>query len=192
MPILEQLRIRANGACELCGSGHHLSVYKVPPIEEEVLDRSILVCESCKMQLEQPETIDPKHWYCLKESMWSEVDAVKVVCYRMLHTLKSEPWSAELLEMLYLDEETLSWAGEGLQGADLNEPGDHVDSNGNKLENGDTVVLIKDLQVKGANFVAKRGAVVKSILLDPENKEYIEGKVNGQQVVILTKFVKRA
>jgi len=192
MPLFEELSERGDGLCELCGSAKQLDVYAVPPAEEAVLDRSVLVCATCKMQIEQPELADPKHWYCLKESMWSEVDAVKVVCYRMLHTLKSEPWSAELLEMLYLDEETLSWAGEGLQGADLNEPGDHVDSNGNKLENGDTVVLIKDLQVKGANFVAKRGAVVKSILLDPENKEYIEGKVNGQQVVILTKFVKRA
>jgi protein PhnA len=192
MPILEQLRIRANGACELCGSGHHLSVYKVPPNEEEVLDRSILVCESCKMQLEQPETIDSKHWYCLKESMWSEVDAVKVVSYRMMHSLKSEPWSAELLDMLYLDEETLAWAKKTIKDQKAILSDGHKDSNGNTLENGDTVVLIKDLQVKGANFVAKRGTVVKSILLDRENKEYIEGKVNGQQVVILTKFVKRA
>ncbi|MDZ7614773.1 MAG: PhnA domain-containing protein [Flavobacteriaceae bacterium] len=191
MPIPEQLRKRANGACELCGSEHHLSVYKVPPAEEEVLDRSVLVCESCKMQLEQPETIDPKHWFCLKESMWSEVDAVKVVSYRMLNTLKAEPWSAELLEMIYLDEATLSWANETLEGKNSNNISVHIDSNGNKLENGDTVVLIKDLPVKGANFVAKRGSVVKNIKLDADNSAYIEGKVNGQQIVILTEFVKR-
>lgn len=192
MSVFEQLSLRSHGVCELCGSDRHLNVYAIPPYEEEVLDRSVLVCDTCKLQLEQPELIDPKHWFCLKESIWSEADAVKVVSYRMLHTLKSEPWTAELLEMLYLDEEALSWAKDSLQDQDSSQPGVHTDSNGNKLESGDTVVLIKDLQVKGANFVAKRGSVVKSIVLDPDNSAYIEGKVNGQQIVILTKFVKRS
>jgi protein PhnA len=192
MSLFEALSERGHGLCELCGSDKQLHVYVVPPSEEEVLDRSVLVCGACKLQLEQPELADPKHWYCLKESMWSEVEAVKVVSYRMLHTLKSEPWSAELLEMLYLDDATLAWAKETIQEMETNLSGSHKDCNGNTLENGDTVVLIKDLQVKGANFVAKRGTVVKSIVLDTDNKEYIEGKVNGQQIVILTKFVKRA
>lgn len=192
MPLFEELSERGDGLCELCGSAKQLGVYAVPPAEESVLDCSVLVCATCKMQIEQPELADPKHWYCLKESMWSEVDAVKVVSYRMMHALKSEPWSAELLDMLYLDEETLAWAKKTIKDQKANLSDSHKDSNGNTLENGDTVVLIKDLQVKGANFVAKRGTVVKSIVLDHENNDYIEGKVNGQQIVILTKFVKRA
>ncbi len=192
MSLFDKLSERSHGLCELCGSDQELQVYAVPPSEEQVLDGSVLVCATCKIQLEQPELADPNHWYCLKESMWSEVDAVKVVSYRMMHALKSEPWSAELLDMLYLDEETLAWAKKTIKDQKAILSDCHKDSNGNTLENGDTVVLIKDLQVKGANFVAKRGTVVKSILLDPENKEYIEGKVNGQQIVILTKFVKRA
>ena len=67
----------------------------------------------------------------------------------------------------------------------------HVDSNGVVLEVGDTVTLIKDLDVKGANFTAKRGTAVRGISLVADNPEHIEGRVNGQQIVILTKFVKK-
>jgi protein PhnA len=59
------------------------------------------------------------------------------------------------------------------------------------LENGDNVVLIKDLKVKGSSMVAKQGTAVRRISLDRENAEYIEGKVDGQQIVILTKYVKK-
>ncbi len=46
--------------------------------------------------------------------------------------------------------------------------------------------------VKGANFTAKRGTVVRGISLVADNQEHIEGRVNGQQIVILTKFVKKS
>jgi protein PhnA len=52
--------------------------------------------------------------------------------------------------------------------------------------------LIKDLNVKGANFTAKLGTAVKGISQVANNSEHIEGKVNGQQIVILTKFYKKA
>jgi protein PhnA len=60
------------------------------------------------------------------------------------------------------------------------------------LEAGDTVTLVKDLNVKGTNFTAKRGTAVRGISLVADNPEHIEGRVSGQQVVILTKFVKKA
>ena len=78
------------------------------------------------------------------------------------------------------------------EGASDDETVRHVDSNGAVLEAGDTVTLIKDLNVKGANFTAKRGTAVRGISLVADNPEHIEGKVNGQQIVILTKFVKKA
>jgi len=68
----------------------------------------------------------------------------------------------------------------------------HKDANGATLEAGDSVVLIKDLNVKGANFVAKRGTAVRRITLVADNADHIEGKVEGQRIVILTKFVKKA
>jgi protein PhnA len=67
----------------------------------------------------------------------------------------------------------------------------HRDSNGVVLSTGDAVVLIKDLDVKGSSLTAKRGAAVRNIRLDPDNEEYIEGKVDGQTVVIITKYVKK-
>ncbi|MBW8327576.1 MAG: alkylphosphonate utilization protein [Prolixibacteraceae bacterium] len=94
--------------------------------------------------------------------------------------------------MLYLDEETLAWAqatGEGISPDDVVR---HIDSNGVVLQSGDTVVLIKDLDVKGGGFTAKRGTAVRGISLVADNPDQIEGKVNGQQLVLLTKFVKKS
>ena len=52
--------------------------------------------------------------------------------------------------------------------------------------------LIQKLNVKGANFTAKRGTTVRGISLVADNAEQLEGKVNGQQIVILTKFVNKS
>ena len=93
--------------------------------------------------------------------------------------------------MLYLDEETLTWAKATGDDEDPKKKAKHVDSNGNELNDGDTVTLIKNLDVKGANFTAKRGTAVRRISLVKDNPEHIEGKVEGQQIVILTKFVKK-
>ena len=93
--------------------------------------------------------------------------------------------------MLYLDDETLAWAQATGEGQEDEDSIVHRDSNGNVLEAGDTVTLIKDLDVKGANFTAKRGTAVRNISLVPDNPEHLEGRVNGQQIVILTKFVKK-
>ena len=66
------------------------------------------------------------------------------------------------------------------------------DANGNILKDGDNVTVIKDLKVKGANFTAKRGTAVRRISLVADNAGHIEGKVNGQRIVILTQFVKKS
>jgi protein PhnA len=67
----------------------------------------------------------------------------------------------------------------------------HKDANGHQLQNGDTVVLTKSLDVKGSSLNAKMGTVVKNIRLVPDNTEQIEGKIEGQLIVILTKFVRK-
>jgi protein PhnA len=61
-----------------------------------------------------------------------------------------------------------------------------------QLSAGDTVTLIKDLNVKGTNFVAKRGTAVRGISLVADNPEHIEGRVNGTRIVILAKFAKKS
>jgi len=123
--------------------------------------------------------------------MWSQVPAVQVLAWRMLNRLSAEGWPQGLLEMLYLDEETLAWAQADGDGVSDEDTVKHLDSNGALLAAGDTVTLIKDLTVKGANFTAKRGTAVRGISLVADNVAHIEGRINGQQIVILTQFVKK-
>lgn len=182
------LRARADGKCELSGNPEDLVVYCVAPFDDEELEHNVLITAKLKAQIEQTGNEVPNDWRCLNESMWSEVEAVKVIAYRMLHRLKSEGWPADLLEMMYLEEATLAWAKQGMPDENALV---HLDSNGNVLESGDTVVLIKDLKVKGANFTAKRGTAVRRISLVHDNAGQIEGKVDGQHIVILTEFVKK-
>jgi len=191
MSILKELEERSGSKCELCGATEKLNVYDVPPVSTGGIDGSLLACNTCIDQVENPETTDVNHWRCLNDSMWNEHAAVQVVAWRMLSRLKAEGWPQDLLEMLYLDEETLAWAKATGEGVDESEKIIHRDSNGVILEAGDSVVLIKDLPVKGSSMVAKRGTAVRRISLDNDNAEYIEGKVDGQQIVIITKFVKK-
>jgi protein PhnA len=135
--------------------------------------------------------MDANHWRCLNDSMWSTVPAVQVVAWRMLNRLKAEGWPQDLLDMLYLDEELQAWAEATGEGIDPDDVVKHIDSNGVVLQAGDTVVLIKDLNVKGGGFTAKRGTAVRNISLVHDNPEQIEGKVSGQHIVILTQYVKK-
>lgn len=192
MNIEQALLERSESKCELCGAAEGLEVYEVPPGSNGSADQSILLCEVCRDQIEHPENMDVNHWRCLNESMWSQVPAVQVMAWRMLTRLSSEGWPQELLDMLYLEGDTLAWAqatGEGDSDEDIVK---HLDSNGAVLEAGDTVTLIKDLNVKGANFTAKRGTAVRGISLVADNPEQIEGRVEGQKIVILTQFVKKS
>ena len=192
MSLIKDLEQRSGSTCELCTSTDDLKIYEVPPGSKAKLEESILACSVCMDQIEHPENVDPNHWRCLNDSMWSEVNAVQVVAWRMLTRLKAEGWPQDLLDMLYLDEETLEWAqatGEGVE-EDENKIV-HRDVNGVILNAGDSVVLIKDLKVKGSSMVAKQGTAVRRISLDRNNAEYIEGKVGPTQIVIITKYVKK-
>ncbi len=188
----KELHARSESKCELCSATEFLGVYEVLPRLDGSAAESVLICECCREQVEDRKKTDINHWRCLNESMWSQVPAVQVIAWRMLTRLSGEGWPQDLLDMLYLDEETLVWAQ--AMGEEKNDENavKHIDSNGVTLIAGDTVTLIKDLTVKGANFTAKRGTPVRGISLVPDNPEHIEGRVNGQQIVILTKFVKKA
>ena len=190
MDIDKQLAARADNQCELCKANQNLTPYEVKNVPTQNLDGYILACQTCQTQMDNPEKIEANHWRCLNESMWSEVPAVQVMAWRMLHRLKSEGWPQALLEMMYLDDATLQWA-KSTELTDGDEAIIHKDSNGNILQAGDTVTLIKDLVVKGGGFTAKRGTAVRRISLVADNAAQIEGKVEGQHIVILTEFVKK-
>ena len=67
------------------------------------------------------------------------------------------------------------------------------DSNGNVLQGGDTVTVIKDLKVKGSSIPLKQGTVIRNIRLVEDDAEHIEGnsdKIKG--LVLKTCFLKKA
>ena len=191
MDILKKLQQRSGSTCELCASDKNLSMYKVPPMPVGTVDDSILACETCVDQIENPDNVDANHWRCLNDSMWSEVATVQVVAWRMLTRLSAEGWPQDLLDMLYLEEENLKWAKATGEGEEEENKVIHRDVNGVILQNGDSVVLIKDLKVKGSSLIAKQGTAVRRISLDRENEKFIEGKVGPTQIVIITDYVKK-
>lgn len=64
------------------------------------------------------------------------------------------------------------------------------DSNGSILIDGDSVILIKDLKVKGSSITLKRGTVVKKIKLTEDEQE-IDCRINGSNIVLRTEFLKK-
>ncbi|WP_457648134.1 PhnA domain-containing protein [Profundibacter sp.] len=172
--------------CALCGSENDLANVAVEPRD----DQSVTLCATCRGGVEG-EITDAPHWRCLSDAIWSTDAATQVTAYRLLSRLKSEAWARDLMDIAYLEPENLEWAEAAL--AEDDEPSViHRDTNGAQLAAGDTVTLIKDLNVKGAGFTAKRGTAVRNISLVPDNEGHIEGRVSGQQIVILTEFVKKS
>ena len=189
MSVIERkLKDRSGSVCEISGAEHDLVVYVLPPTNERTVENSVLLAKHLNDQIENPETTDEKDWRGLSESMWSEHLPVQIVSWRMLARLKN----TDLLDMMYLDEEALEWAKATGEGEEEDENKlVHKDSNGVTLLDGDSVVLIKDLDVKGATFTAKRGAAVHNIKLVWDDANLIEGRVEGQHIYILTQYVKK-
>ncbi len=190
MSLEQELFHRSGSKCELCTSNDDLNIYDVSDSPKGVLN-SILICATCREQIDDPEKTEPNHWRSLNDSMWSPIPAVQVVAWRMLNRLKAEGWPQDLLDMMYMVDDVREWAKADQVADSSKKSVVHRDSNGVILEAGDNVVLIKDLKVKGSSMVAKQGTAVRRISLDHENEEYIEGKVDGQQIVIITKYVKK-
>ncbi len=187
----DQLLKRSENTCELCQSADNLKVYEVLPEPSDKEDNTIIICDKCRAQIEKKEELDNNHWSCLSTSMWSEVPAVQVVAWRMLNRLRNESWAMENLDMMYLDDEKLAWAKASGDHENDSTVDLHKDCNGNVLQTGDTVVLTKSLDVKGSTLNAKMGTVVKNIRLVDDNTDQIEGKIEGQVIVILTKYVRK-
>ena len=166
--------------CALCSADMPLTTF---PVSGGPDGASADLCTTCISQTDG--TPDATHWRCLSSSMWSEDAATQVLAARMLARLGDQGWARDLADQLYLDDDTRAWAD------NISPSVVHTDSNGISLSRGDTVVLIKDLPVKGAGFTAKRGTAVRGISLVADNPAHIEGRVDGQRIVILTEFVKR-
>jgi protein PhnA len=191
MKLEEQLLKRSENKCELCNAAASLKLYEVQPQQNNDAGDCVILCEKCRAQIDKKEELSSKHWSCLTTSMWSEVPAVQVLSWRMLHRLKEESWAMDNLDMMYLDDEKLEWAKASGDHENDSAVELHKDCNGHVLQTGDSVVLIKSLDVKGSTLNAKMGTVVKNIRLVENNTEQIEGKIEGQVIVILTRYVRK-
>jgi protein PhnA len=170
--------------CELCGSDEDVSVMELP-LSDASEEQSLYVCANCKSQIQKGE-LDETHFNCLNDAMWSEVPAVKVMAYILWHKLGR----SDMLDMMYLEEDELKLAEQAIH-ADENKLV-YKDANGVELQAGDSIVILKDLEVKGAGFTAKRGTTVTRIALAPNDATHVEGRVNGTKIFIKTEFVKKA
>lgn len=187
----EELLKRSENKCELCQSEAGLVLYEVLPQTGRTEDNCIMICDKCLAQVEKKEDLDVKHLNCLRTSIWSAVPGVQVITWRLLNRLKDNSWAADSLDMMYLDEETLAWAQAGADEENNGADEVHKDCNGQLLEAGNSVVLTKTLDVKGSSLSARLGTVVKNIRLVENNTDQIEGKIEGQTIVILTKYVRK-
>lgn len=184
MSISAKLNERCGGLCELCSTGDATIEYTVSPRLDDAIENQVAICSTCADAMEA--TDKGFHWRCLEGSIWNTEPSVQALSYRILHQYKDEDWASGTLSAVEIDEAVTQWAFSAFEVAEV-----HKDAFGNELKNGDTVVLTKALNVKGTSFTAAKGTIVKRIRLVPDNIEQIEGKINEQTIVILTKFVKK-
>ncbi len=177
---------RCESKCELCSATTPLTSVAVAPHTQITVDHAVMLCDTCREQTESPENMDVNHWRCLNESMWSQVPAVQVLAWRQLTRLSAEGWALELLDMMYLEEETKKWAEIGMD----DDAEKARDVNGVVLQKGDDVTVIKDLPVKGSSQVIKQGTVVRNISLDADPR-LISGKANGQSMYLIAEFCRK-
>jgi len=170
--------------CELCGSDEDVTLLELP-VSDASEDQSVYVCSTCKDQIENGE-LDETHFNCLNDAMWSETPAVKVMSYILWNKLGR----ADMTDMMYLEEEEQKLADAAIN-ADANKVV-FRDANGVELKAGDSIVILKDLDVKGAGFTAKRGTTVTRIALPNDMDDHVEGRVNGTKIYLKTEFIKKA
>ncbi len=185
MSIHQGLKDRNQGLCELCNAETAVHEYTVTPKNDASIENQVALCNTCLRAVDSKEAAF--HWRCTEGSIWSAEPSVQALSYRILQNYKEENWAANLLNSVDLDENVVQWALSAFEVPEV-----HKDAFGNVLENGDNVVLTQALNVKGTNFTASKGVVVKRIKLVHDNTEQIEGKINDQTIVILTRFVKKS
>lgn len=183
--ISSQLNKRCEGTCELCSAEPATIAYAVSPKNNDAIENEVAICNTCLVAMTNKEAVS--HWQCLAGSIWNTEPSVQALSYRILHAHKEEDWTSDIINSVELDEAVTNWALSAFETVEV-----HKDSNGTSLANGDTIVLTQNLNVKGTNFTAPKGTVVRKIRLVPGNIEQVEGKINEQMIVILTKYVRKS
>lgn len=191
--MMQELLARSQQRFELSGEACDDLVMVAVTGKDDSTDSHILLCAPLAAVIADPASLNANQCRFLSEAIWSPVAAVQVVAYRMAHALAEGgvTWAQDLLGTAYLEQEVKAWAEAGLNLASEDDDPKPRDSNGMELSEGDSVTLIKDLDVKGMNFTAKRGTLVKNIHLT-NNSKHIEGRINGTTIVIVSAYTKKA
>ena len=191
MSINSALQNRSSNACELCSEpDSNLYGYPVPPKKNDSIDNLVALCNNCYTKISSSDYSDTNYWRFLTGSIWNEVRAVQALSYKILFKLSAEEWASETVESVQLEESVINWANaeDDLEAARVI----HKDAFGVVLATGDSVVLTQNLNVKGANFIAPKGTIVRKIELVEDNAEQVEGKIEGDTIVILTKYLRKS
>ena len=176
--------------CLLCASTADLVPVTLEPRRTPA--DLVTLCDGCRSHLDGAALRDAASAAFLRDTIWSTDEVTQALSWRMLSRYAGEAWATELLEQVWLEERLAAWAAAGLTSAAAGDEALMVrDSNGTPLVEGDAVTLIKDLEVKGAGFTAKRGTLVKGIHLT-DDAGMVEGRVNGITIVLKTQFLKKA
>jgi protein PhnA len=77
-----------------------------------------------------------------------------------------------------------------IEAAEAEEGRQVKDANGNLLQDGDSVVLIKDLKVKGSSITLKQGAKIKSIRIVDGDHE-VDCRTDAGQMMLKACFLKK-
>lgn len=108
---------RCSSQCELCeASSVSLHIYEVEPVPKEpVLEHCLMICDTCEQNLSSAKHMQVDHWRCLTKTMWSEVDAAKVLSLSLLKYLSEKnAWAQEALEIAYVEEDVQQWVDDCL------------------------------------------------------------------------------
>lgn len=190
MSIEQSIISRATNSCEVCQNNTPEHLFTIHPDKDITEENTVYVCSACHGPLSLQETFKSEDWTFIAHSIWSELPAVQIIAYRVLNGLKSETWAQEALDMMYLEDSIKEKADMFEYLASMVQER-HRDSLGQELFDNDTVVLTKTLDVKGSTLKASLGTVIKNIRLDKNNTDYIEGKIEGQSIMILTKYLRK-
>ena len=191
--IEPQLQSRSAGFCELCRAAHVAVTARVQNAGE------VALCASCAARLKGGAPFQPADWRGVQDGIWSEVSPVKLLAAAILEVLRPDSWAADLADQVWLEDSERAVVAAVVRHLQAHAVDGEVssggavavkDSNGAVLNEGDSVTLIKDLEVKGAGFTAKRGTLVKGISLTGDPK-FVEGKVNGMRIVLVAAFLKK-
>ncbi|HPS58294.1 MAG TPA: phnA protein [Spirochaetota bacterium] len=113
----KDLARRSGSKCELCSaSGVSLEIFEVPPVKQEPdFEKCLFICQTCSSGIASIKKMNPDHWRCLTDKVWSETPSVKIVSVMILRAVNSRAsWAGDVLDEVYLDDDEESWAAAGL------------------------------------------------------------------------------